>query len=189
MRRETSSVCYHNASALLLAALLLVLPVLGYGHGDEDHGEGAATPLPAAVASGPRLDLSTPDFALFGVAEKDRLIVWLDRYATNEPVLNAKIDAESTGRKIELKLTAGGSYEGTADWLATPGKHELIFTVQTEDASDLLIGALEVPSPAMEEAPGLRLPGTAWIWSGSGALLIAATALLLRRSRKKEEAL
>lgn len=185
MRRKTLSVCFHNACA----ALLLVLPVLGYGHGDEDHGEGAAPPLPAAVASGPRLDLTTPDFALFGVVEKDRLIVWLDRYATNEPVLNASIEAESTGRKIELKPTAGGSYEGSAAWLAAPGKHELSFTVQTEDASDLLIGALEVPAPASEEAPGLPLPSTAWIWSGGGVLLIAATALLLRRSRRKGERL
>ncbi|MBI2313912.1 MAG: hypothetical protein HYU77_15550 [Betaproteobacteria bacterium] len=181
-----SSVLNRNFTAALGAALLAVLPAAGYGHGGEDHGEDkAAAPVPQ-IASGPRLESTTPDFALLAAAEKNRLVVWLDRYATNEPVLDAKIQAESAGRKLEFKPAAGGTYEAGADWLTQPGRHEISFTIEAKDTTDLMIGVLEISSPAAPAKNIVRLPGTRWIWAGiGGVLLVAGTVLAVLRGRRK----
>lgn len=191
MRNEMSSVLNRNIAAVLSAALLFVMPVATHAHGGEDHGEEKSAVAPVQIASGPRLEATTPDFALLAVAENNRLVVWLDRYATNEPVLDAKIQAESAGRKLEFKPAAGGTYEAHADWLAQPGRHEITFTVEAGDTSDLLIGALEVPALAAPAKSVVRLPGSPWTWAGvGGVLLVAGTVLAVRRGRRKiQEAL
>lgn len=173
-----------------LALSLLCIAVPAFPHGDEDHGDAPiATQGPLASAGGGRLELATPEFALLAVADSGKLVLYLDRTASNEPILDAKIEIESAGRKLQAKATADGAYETTGNWLAMPGKHELVFTVEAGQASDLLIGTLEIPAPATApKASGLGVAASAWTWGGiAGAVVIVGAVILLRRSRRKIE--
>lgn len=162
------------ACALFVAALGAA-PLPANAHGGEDHAP-AAPQAAAGMPAEPRIEAATPDLALLGVLRGDRLVVYLDRHATNEPVPDARIEVEDGGRKAVAAVTEPGTYEARADWLATPGSHALVFTVEAGGIADLLTGKLEVPAPAPPPAKG----GPGWLpWAAGAAAVLAALAGLL----------
>src|SRR5690606_22262003 len=78
-----------SRSLSLLAAALFVLPVSA--HDGEDHGAPVAATAPAAGV-GPRAAAATELFELVAVVSGDHLTLYLDRFASNEPVSGAKVD-------------------------------------------------------------------------------------------------
>ena len=70
--------------------LALLMPRFVIAHGDEAHGDEARAPV-SLSASGSPLELKSPDVELLGVLQDGKLTVFADRYATNEPILNARI--------------------------------------------------------------------------------------------------
>ena len=73
------------------AAIVLALLLAGnaFAHGGEDHGDGAAATPAAAVEAGPRATAASEDFELVALTQGDKLLIYLDRFATNEPVAGA----------------------------------------------------------------------------------------------------
>ena len=61
----------------------------GPGH---DHGD---APAAAAGSASPRVSAHSDVFKLVGVVDKGQMTIYLDRYATNEPVTDAKIEVET----------------------------------------------------------------------------------------------
>jgi hypothetical protein len=171
-----------------VAAAFFVLPVSA--HEGEDHGAPAAATQPAAEV-GPRAATATDLFELVAVASGDRLTLYLDRFATNEPISGAKIEVgqgalEATARELEA-----GVYQVIADELAQPGRHALTIAVQVGDDSDLLPLTVEGSAQSADVSPAPSSFGAAafqaWrnplVWGASGAVLLAGAGVVaLRRN-------
>ena len=82
------------AVAMLLTLVVLTSPKLAIA--GDDHGE--AVPAAAGTAS-PRVSSSSDLFELVGIAQGEKLVIYLDRFATNAPVLAAKIEVETGAAK------------------------------------------------------------------------------------------
>ncbi|HEY5635414.1 MAG TPA: HlyD family efflux transporter periplasmic adaptor subunit [Burkholderiales bacterium] len=164
----------------LLAVLLLTGALGAAGHEDHDHKKDTSPVITRDLA--PRAESSTPEFALLATLEGTRLVVYLDRFATNEPVGKATLEIEQSGQARRLAEVSPGTYAIDTPWLAQPGRHALVFTVEAAGTADLLDLQLEVPAAAAapEVAP---LPWRAALVAF--AVLIAALVLwrLARRRR------
>ena len=163
-----------------LLGLLWVLPGLVFAHGGEDHGN--AKIAAAAPSARPRLEASSPDFQIVAILHDRTLDLYLDRYATNEPVLNARITVESDGQSRPAVASADGAYRvnDIAAW-TTPGAHELIVTVDAEGVSDILIGNLVIPSPPAIAPASISGGWRRWLeWLGAGAVGLLLGLLLGR---------
>lgn len=118
-------------------------------HGPD--GEHLDTPGAAvgSAASLPRLEAKSDQFELVASLSGAELSILLDRYETNEPLLNARVDVESGALKASAKFHADhGSYAvdepAFVEALKKPGAHALVFTVIAGKESDLLDGTLNV---------------------------------------------
>lgn len=174
--------------ACMAAVVLTILSGAAWAHGGEDHGDEVALAPPAAVA--PRTSAETEEFELVAVLQGKQLILTLDRFATNEPVADAKIDVESgNALKAVAKQVAAGSYvvQVPDGVFAKPGKYPLTMTVQAGDSSDLLTASLDLAPAASVGAPVKS--GDVWItWRNSLAVLLlvgmAILAVVVIRRKK-----
>ncbi len=166
---------------LLLLALAALLPLFSWAHGDEDHS--APTALPPTVSVGPRFATDTDQFELVGVLDGQVLTLYLDQFASNEPVAKAQIEIERGTWKALAAELSPGVYSLAAPALAQPGKHVLTVTVQAGDKSDLLNATLDVGAvnAASAGAPRAGRPKPALLGWGAGALLLAAIGLVTVR--------
>lgn len=167
--------CSGPRAALLLVAGfwllgLVAAPAPTLAHEGHDH----ATP-PAITAAAPRLESSSTDFELVGVVRGDRLVVFLDRYASNDPVTDATIEVSAPGATVLAEPQADGTFLVKAPWLSQPRTVDVVFAVTVGGTSDLLVGSLEVPgaSTAPPRGPGL------WIVLRREPLLWGLGSLLL----------
>ncbi|MBC7833309.1 MAG: hypothetical protein H7Y62_14955, partial [Hyphomicrobium sp.] len=135
------------AAAALLAATSSAMAGPG-GHGpDGEHLDG-----PAATATAdarPHMEAATEEFELVARLLDGELSLLVDRFKTNEPVLNAKVQVESGGLKADAAFHADhGDYSvddpAMLRKLAQPGQHALVITVLAGADSDLLDGTLTV---------------------------------------------
>lgn len=172
-----------RSTALVLALVLMILPSFAFAHGGEDHGDEAKTVV-SLPASGPRLELKSPDVELLGILRDGKLTLYADRYASNEPIRNATIELESNGRKVQAKAADDGSYTVVADWLKQPGKHEVVVSVEANGLEDLLIGSLEVPGTKSEAHRRTWLDTAKWTAGGGAAAILLAVLFKLLRRRK-----
>lgn len=175
-------------TAWTLALLFSLLPPVAFAGGGDDHSHGpeVSVPVAASATSGERLELKSPDVELLGILSDGKLTVYADRYASNEPILNAKIELESNGRKLQLMATKDGAYAAAADWLKQPGKHEIVVSVEAVGLQDLLIGTLQVP--------GLKptVQARSWLdygkWAAGGIAVVIVLLVLFKRMRRRKGA-
>ena len=150
---------------------------------DEGHSDDA--PAAAEGRASPRVEAHSDLFELVGVVENGQMTIYLDRYATNEPVTGARIEFEAGAKKGVAAAQPDGTYAIQDEALAKPGKHAFSFTVTAGRESDLLTGELDIADPhANERSP----PGRTWLrWAGiaAAAVVIAAAAGFLVRRRHK----
>ncbi len=148
-----------NISRFFIFYLLAMSAALAAPGAHGPNGEHLDAPGGAHIHmdTGPRIDTFTESFELVGHLQGDELSILIDRYETNEPVLNGKLEVEFNGLKAPAKFHADhGDYAiDDANFLkalAKPGKHSLIFTLTAGEESDLLEGTLEVK--AVDQAHG-----------------------------------
>lgn len=131
----------------------LLLPGLLMAGGGDDHEHGPVTAAPVSpVTQLLRVEAASELFELVAVLEGDKLVIHLDRFASNEPVTGAKLTVEGGPLKATAAVERDGIYTAPAAGLAAPGTHPLLFTVQAAEVGDLLTGELVVPGPAAAEA-------------------------------------
>lgn len=169
--------------APLLLVVAFALPA--WAHEGEDHGEPAAAAVQSQ--SGPRAVAASEDFELVAALEDGRLTLYLDRYASNEPVAGASVEVESGTVKAVTHQLAAGVYVLPGATFVKPGKHPLSITVAAGEAADLLATTLEV-AQSDTKAPAASRSWPAWTWwAGAGAWLLALAALVIfSLSRKRE---
>ncbi|HEV2565304.1 MAG TPA: HlyD family efflux transporter periplasmic adaptor subunit [Microvirga sp.] len=136
--------------------LLTTIAAAAVAHEGHDHG----APPPAAVTTNnPRVTAQSDAYELVGVLRGDRLGLYLDRFASNEPVTDAKIAVTIGGdEEAQAEAATGGTYTVTSPKFAGEGALELIFAVTAPGGDDLLIGTLQLPGKPVAAAPA---PGRA----------------------------
>jgi RND family efflux transporter MFP subunit len=137
-------------------ALLFALPIAASAHEGHDHG---APPPRLTVAAAPRGEASSDAFELVAVIRGEELVVSLDRFATNEPVADAAVEAETPNGPVALSAGPDGFYRLAAPWAAESGRKDLIFTVTHGDAADVLAVTVDVPAPPAAAPPAPTLAG------------------------------
>jgi hypothetical protein len=141
----------------------------------------------------PRATAQTEDFELVAQAQGTRLVLTLDRFATNAPVVDAQIEVESGSvLKQTAKQIAPGVYMVQGTPFGVPGSYPLSFFVQAGETSDLMATTLEIAAPTLD--PGHAPNGVKWAaWAALAAsaavLMVGLTWVLqLRRNRIRQRA-
>jgi len=174
--------------------LMLTLPAIG---GPGAHGPGGehldAPPAHGAAATAsPRIETKSELFELVGHLGGGALSTMINRFETNEPVLNATLEVALGTLKATAKFHADhGDYAiddaAFLKALSAPGEHPLIFTIIAGSDSDLLEGTLTVtPAQAHDDASGhSHVSEYLAIAGGVTALAAIMFALWRRRLRKR----
>ncbi len=156
-------------SALLSAFVWATPSWAGEGHG---HGE---TPAATAGAGSPRVSSSSDLFELVGIVQGKEMVIYLDRFATNTPVTDAKIEVDMGSVKGTAEAQDDGTYHFSNPALGVPGTKPISFTVTAGADSDLLAGDLAVGDAAHDdEAPANKRTWLRWV-----AYAVAAVVALL----------
>jgi hypothetical protein len=151
-----------------------------------DEGSGATPKVGAPADPIARSEAQSELFELVATSGDGQLTVFLDRYATNEPVTGAKVEVESANWKAVAQENGDGSYRVTAAPFGKPGRYPLQFTVQAGADADLMETTLVVAEAAEPDAAS-----SSWnsltLWRAGAALaaltILATFALRLKRLR------
>lgn len=172
----------------LIAVALFALPVSA--HEGEDHGVPAPAALPAAE-SGKRAEAATELFELVAVVSGDHLTLYVDRFATNEPVSSGRIEIETGEFEAVAEELEAGVYQVIAGELGQLGPHALMVAIQAGDDVDLLSLTVDGSETSLEmsgqtrglsaaQFPGWRHP---LVWGASGAVLLAGAGVAAIRRK------
>lgn len=170
---------------LLLSAIALVcLSSAALANGDHDHG---APKQQAAGTASPRIALHTELFELVGIVEGGEMTIYLDRYADNTPVSNARIDIEAEAIKASATAQPDGTYRWKSDVLQKTGELALAFTVSAGGENDLLAGTLTIGAPpsADPHTHSITEQWRTWAIGAAGAILVLAVLVLALRAQRR----
>lgn len=184
---------YIGRRAAVCAAILSILiasPLVAHeGHDD-------AAPAAAPGSAAPRGEAASETFELVAVAVGGQLTVYLDRTATNEPVDDAKVEAETPAGKAPMTGKRGEPYRLAAPWSKQPGNYDLVFNVTRGGDAEALPVTLVIP-PLPESSTnalassgngGLRQAvardGAAILLAGLGGIIVGVVAMLALRRRR-----
>lgn len=194
------------ASAMTLLLILNASALAGPGaHGPN--GEHLDAPLALIKASSlPRMEAKSEGFELVVELRASELVIVVDRYETNEPVLGAKIEVESSGLKaIAAFRPEQGDYVVTdaalLKALKATGEHGLVFTLVAGADSDLLDGTLVTAASHAtsgksdqghshdDHGHDHELERAAWIGGGVAALGLIGGLVWRRQRRRSADAM
>jgi hypothetical protein len=155
---------------LLLSASAFAAPG---AHGPNgEHLDGPAQTASAGSAV-PRMEAKSETFELVAHLRDDELSMLVNRFETNEPVLDAKVEVESGQVKAVAKFHSDlGDYAiddpTFLKALKAPGAHALVITVLAGSDADLLEGTLNTEGAAAgghshDEEHGHGVPAAVWI--------------------------
>lgn len=182
----------HEFSMYIATFLIAIMfsaatALAGPGH---DHGD--AAPATSGTASAPRMSSHSDLFELVAVAQRGALEIYLDRYASNEPVLGATIEVEAGKAKGLAMPQTDGSYRFAVPAPGLTGTVPLSFTVIAGKESDLLAGELVIADTESSDAHGSG--GHLWErWlayaAGAGVVALLAAAVLAARRHHRATSL
>jgi len=183
---------FKSIGAVLTASLLAVMPVLTWAgpgaHGPN--GEHLDSPkTDNSMQAGFRIEANSDVFELVGTLAGGELSIFIDRFVTNEPLLQAQVEVESGALKAQAKFRAEiGDYKiddpAMLQKLSTPGEHPLVISVIAGKESDLLDAVLRVPASLAVDDHHFH-----WEWWALGAfatlVLLGIAAARLRKQRQR----
>lgn len=188
-----------SLAAAALTLLLAAPPALAGPGAHGPNGEHLDAPTTMGTApSLPRVEAATEAFELVAELRANELAIVVDRFQTNEPVLNAKLEIESGALKAVAAFRAAqGDYvvsdPALLKALAAAGEHALVFTLVAGEDSDLLDGTLVHTAGGLTSAAGNHdhdhdhdhhaLERAAYLGAGALALGVAG-AFFWRRKRR-----
>lgn len=172
--------------AVLTLSATLLLPV-AFASPGHDHDEGPAAP---AGQAHPRFALESGAFELVGVVEGQRLSIYLDRHASNEPVNDAKIELQLGEASYTAEPHGTGEYEVMLPQPLPTGDLAVTATLTVGNEADLLAGDLHIEEAAhdghADAAPVWRRYGP---WAAGALALVAVFGLVMgKRSRNTSSA-
>jgi len=175
-------------------ALLLTSPAWSHGGEEHSHADDAPPAAASMPSPQPRASAQSEEFELVAVLAEQTLTLYLDQYASNAPVVDARIELESGAFKAVAKQIEPGVYRLPGKAFAKPGKYPLLFSLQTADSADLLSAMLEVPAEAsMQEKLQAKTQGSEqiiaiannrYVWGAAVLALLAGIGAMRSRRRK-----
>lgn len=168
---------------LLLCGWLSAMP--SSAHEGHEHGETTAAPQLAIAI--PRAEAQSELFELVTSLQRDQMTLFLDRFADNSPVDNARIEIESGNWKAVATPAADHTYIVKAAALAKVGSHPLVFTVTSGNENDLLETTLIVATPPDPVDGSAKYPWTKTALLLGAALFVAGGIAVALRRRKRGE--
>lgn len=173
-------------STLFIMALSPAALAAPGAHGPN--GEHLDAPSGTAQGSGssnPRFEMRSDLFEAVGTLNDGELQIFINRFATNEPVLSAKVEVETGALRAEAVFQEDlGDYAvaepALLEALRAEGEHAIVMTVLAGDDADLLDATLT--TPAAGHGHDHHVP--AWIWIAGLGLFVAAGGWFLWRSRR-----
>jgi len=172
----------HRLAWVCLAALPLLF---GSALAHEGHDDAPAARAPTTGLA-PRVAAASPDIELLAESRHDTLLIYLDQFATNEPLSGATIEIEEGPNRGTAAALGEGLYQVSAPWLARPGQHPLVFTVHAKDLDDLLNGTLEVPDThgAGEKAAQSGFATNWMVYAAAAAVLLLFAGVFMARRKR-----
>ena len=173
-----------------IAVLIVIFSVVlntffSYAWAGDGHDHGDA-PAAATGTAAPRLTSHSDLFELVGMVEGNEMKIYLDRFTTNEPVTDAKIEVEIGNIKGIAAAQADGSYIFKNDVFTKPGDLSVSFTIIAGKDADLLAGDLKIDGPIDDHAHDENAkPWLRWAAYAGGALLLAAIVFVAMRRRRR----
>ncbi|MBL0121610.1 MAG: hypothetical protein IPP88_02395 [Betaproteobacteria bacterium] len=164
----------------VVAIALFVLALPAMGHEGEDHG---APPPAVSLHVAPRASAATEEFEIVVVLEDKKLVVYVDRFASNEPVTNAKVEVEGAGLKGIARDAAPGTYVMDIAAAIPPARHPLTIGIEVGDTTDLLTAVLDIPPPTAGVEPVDRWRQRV-VWIVAALLLLAGGGWFVAGRRK-----
>jgi len=165
----------------IVAIVLSAVALSAFGHGGEDHD---APPPPVSQGVVPRALAATEEFEVVAALEGKQLVIYVDRFASNEPVVNAKVEIEGGGLKGLAMEAAPGTYVMGVEGAMPPARHALTISIEAGDTADLLAATLDTSLPVVA-ADHVRNWGGQVVWSIAVLLLLVSGALLIARRNRK----
>jgi len=168
---------------LVAMALLLALPGLALAHDGHDHGDSA----PAATAAAlPRFTAESESFELVGVLDGRRLTLYLDRFADNSPVRDARLELQLGDEKLVPAPHGEGEFEVLLAAAPVPGMLPVTATVTAGTETDLLAGDFDLHAPQAEAAaaPPAWRRAAGWLAAAAAAVLLVLAGLRTARARR-----
>jgi hypothetical protein len=161
---------------LLIASIAFAsLPAVAH----EGHDEAPASP-PG------RLSAQSAQFEITGALAHDTLTLYLDRYASNEPVTGARIEVEAGAASGPAEPQADGSYRFQHAALETAGTLPMHFAIEAAGVAELL--STELVIAAEDSEPDHDHAEIPWRTVLAAAALLAALAFFLLRARRRRAA-
>ncbi len=155
---------------------------------DEGHDDTAPHATGAAGMNVSRIEAQSDLFEIVGVVENGAMTIFLDRFATNDPVSDAKIDIEVGPVKGSAQANPDGTYTFKNAALTQPGQFPVTFAIAAGSDSDLLAGELVTAAPVATKAGAKDEPlRKRWWWIAGTLLPVAGIAIAWwsRRNRVK----
>jgi membrane fusion protein, heavy metal efflux system len=139
-----------SVAALTWMAAVLLGPSVSPAHEGHDDDDSARTALTSSTY--PRVTAQSELYEVVGILKGDRLLIYLDRVATNEPITDAKVRVTiGDSEAIDAAPAENGTYAVSSPRLTGTGSVEVIFAITANNADDLLVGAMTLPKAS---APG-----------------------------------
>ncbi len=138
------------------------------------------------ASSAPRMEAKSEAFELVGYLRDDEFSMLVNRFETNEPVLDAKVEVETGALKAPAKFHSDlGDYAvddaAFLKALKAPGTHAVVVTIIAGAEADLLDGTLQSAGAttgpgahAHDDGHGHGIPVAAWL-----AIALAAIGVLI----------
>ena len=174
----------HVKKIFLVTLVALSLPVWAGGDSSDGHSHGAPVPLPVSQGVTPRATAATEEFEIVISLEDKKMVVHVDRFASNEPVIQAKVEIEGARLKSVASETTPGTYVLDVAPPLPPAKHPLTISVEAGDSIDLLCATLDTTASVTTEVHthGWR----EWVvWALPGALLLITGIWFAVRRHKR----
>jgi cobalt-zinc-cadmium efflux system membrane fusion protein len=152
----------HTTAALLCVAVVMLSSFVASAHEGHSHDDDSARAALAA-STYPRTTAQSDLYEIVAVAKDKRLTIYLDRFATNDPVTDARLKVAIGDREpVDATVTESGSFVVPLTALPDSRSVEVIFTVEAQAGDDLLVGSLSmIPAPGSSVATST----TRWIAS------------------------
>jgi hypothetical protein len=179
------------AFAAFLAMCAIAVAAPGAHGPDGEHLDAAPSTDAGTAAAYPRFVAQSETFELVGRVQGGELSMFINRFETNEPVLDAEVEVESGEVKARAKFHSDmGDYAvddpALLNALAAQGQHPLIITIVAGAESDLLDGTIVVAARdhAHDDDHEDWSSSKAGILAGGVLVAVAIGSLALRRRKK-----
>ena len=171
---------------MLLSACMLMSLHPDAARAHEGHDDAAPSALGMPGSNVPRVEAQSDLFEIVGVVQNGVMTLFLDRYSTNEPVVDAKIDIEAGPLKGSAQATSDGTYTFKHATLTQPGQLPVTFTITAGRDSDLLTGDLVLGDLSAASVHANDVPlWKRWWWAAGGLVLLVAVVIAFWSRRKR----